>query len=164
MPREPERDVELVHPNRDKASSKATRAIVILLLLASVALMLIVALGGWNALEGAKAIAYMAIYLIMGFFCLRWNRGMLPLAAAFGIILLIFAVIAGPEWFARDKTGFNDPTLDEGILGLITLLLVPVQFLLIAFSLRAFQQDWHVEVEKREDGRYDLEEGQPAPA
>jgi hypothetical protein len=148
-------DVVLDHPNRDKASSKATKAIIILLLLVSVALMAIVALGGWNALEGAKAIliSYMAIYLILAFYCARWNRGVLPLCAAFGIILLIFAVIAGPEWFARDKTGFSDPTLDEGILGLVTLLLVPVQVLLIAFSMRGFQQDWHVEVEKRPDGR-----------
>jgi hypothetical protein len=149
------RGVVITHPNRDKASSKATKAIVILLLLASVGLMLIVCLGGWGALEGAKAIliAYMAIYLIMAFYCARWNRGVLPLAAAFGIILLIFAAIAGPEWFARDKTGFSDPTLDEGILGLITLLLIPVQLLLIAFAMRGFQQEWNVEVEKPADGR-----------
>ena len=67
MADEQRRDVILEHPNRDKASSKATKAIVILLSLASVALMLIVTIGGWNALEGAKAIliAYMAIYLIL---------------------------------------------------------------------------------------------------
>jgi hypothetical protein len=152
---ERDENVVLEHPNRKKASSKTTKAIVILLLLASVALMLIVAIGGWNALEGAKAIliAYMAIYLIMAFYTARWNRGVLPLAAAFGIILLIFAVIAGPEWFARDKTGFSNPSLDEGILGLLTLLLVPVELLLIAFSMRGFTQDWHVEVEKPADGR-----------
>src|SRR3954452_20510663 len=164
---EPRDDVVLEHPNRKKASSKATKAIVILLLLVSVGLMAIVALGGWNALEGAKAIliAYMVIYLILAFYCARWNRGVLPLAAAFGIILLIFAVIAGPEWFARDKSGFKTPPLDENILGLITLLLVPVQLLLIAFSMRGFQQDWHVEVEKRPDGRGGYsEEGAPAPA
>src|SRR4051812_4674730 len=151
---EPRDDVVLEHPNRKKASSKATKAIVILLLLVSVGLMAIVALGGWNALEGAKAIliAYMVIYLILAFYCARWNRGVLPLAAAFGIILLIFAAIAGPEWFARDKTGFSNPPLDEGILGLVTLLLIPVQLLLIAFAMRGFQQEWNVEVEKPKDG------------
>jgi hypothetical protein len=155
MAEEQQRDVIIDRPNRDKASSKATKAIVILLMLVSVGLMLIVCIGGWVALEGAKAIliAYMAIYLIMAFYCARWNRGVLPLAAAFAIILAIFAVIAGPEWFARDKTGFNDPPLDEGILGLVTLLLVPVQVLLIAFSMRAFTQDWHVEIERPADGR-----------
>src|SRR3954468_440495 len=166
MAEEQREDVVLEHPNREKASSKATKAIVILLLLASVVLMAIVALGGWNALEGAKAIliSYMVIYLIMAFYCARWNRGVLPLAAAFGIILLIFAVIAGPEWFARDKTGFNDPTLDEGILGLITLLLVPVQVLLIAFAMRGFQQEWHVEVERRADGSTVGEDDDRGPA
>ena len=148
-------DVIIEHPNREKASSKATKAIVILLLLVSAGLMLIVAIGGWAALEGAKAIliAYIAIYVIMAFYCARWNRGVLPLAAAFGIILAIFAAIAGPQWFARDKAGFNDPALDENILGLVTWLIVPVQVLLIAFAMRAFQQNWHVEVERRRDGR-----------
>ena len=149
-----DRDVVIDHPNRDKASSKATKAIVILLLLVSVALMLIVALGGWEALEGAKAVLifFMLVYLVMAFYGARWNRGILPLAAAFGIILLIFAAIAGPEWFARDKDGFSDPTLDEGVLGLITFLIIPVQVLLILFAMRGFQQDWHVEVEKPRDG------------
>ena len=154
MPEERKREVVIEHPNRKKAAAKATKAIIILLLLVSVALMLIVSLGGWAALEGAKMIlvAYMAVYLIMAFYCARWNRGVLPLAAAFGIILLIFAAIAGPEWFSRDKTGFEDPTLDEGVLGLITLLLIPVQVLLIAFAMRGFSQDWHVEVERPADG------------
>ena len=156
-----EEGVVLERPNREKASSKATKAIVVLLLLVSVGLMLIVCIGGWPALEGAKSmlIAYMALYLILAFFCARWNRGVLPLAAALAIILLIFAAIAGPEWFARDKTGFTDPNLDEGVLGLITLLLIPVQVLLIAFAMRGFQQEWHVEVERRVDqpdyGDYD---------
>jgi len=168
MAEEQRRDVVLEHPNREKASSKATKAIVILLLLASVALMLIVTVGGWEALEGAKAIliSYMAIYLIMAFFTARWNRGALPLAAAFAIILLIFAIIAGPEWFARDKTGFNDPALDENVLGLVTLLLVPVELLLIAFAGRGFSQDWHVEVERPADGRRRMDDdyGDAAPA
>ena len=157
------------HPNRDKASSKATKAIVILLLLASVALMLIVCIGGWPALEGAKAIliAYMAIYLIIAYYTARWNRGVLPLAAAFAIILLIFAAIAGPEWFSRDKSGFTSPPLDESILGLITLLLIPVEFLLIAFAMRGFQQEWNVEIERPADGRRDYEDedfGRSSPA
>ena len=36
------------HPNRDKAASKAAKATVLLLLLVSVALMLIVTIGGWE--------------------------------------------------------------------------------------------------------------------
>ena len=56
-------DVVIEHPNRDKASSKATKAAVLLLLLATAALVGIVTIGGWNALEGAKLlqIAYITV-------------------------------------------------------------------------------------------------------
>ena len=163
---EREPGVILERPNREKASSKATKAIVVLLLLVSVGLMLVVTIGGWPALEGAKAMlfAYMGVYLIMAFYTARWNRGVLPLAAALAIILLIFAAIAGPEWFARDKTGFSNPPLDESVLGLFTLLLVPVQVLLIAFAMRGFQQEWHVEVERRVDEHADYGYDRTAPA
>src|SRR5437870_1759206 len=63
------------------------------------------------------------------------------------------ATAARPEWFARDKTGFTSPPLNESILGLMTLLLIPVEFLLIAFAMRGFQQEWSVEVERPADGR-----------
>jgi lysylphosphatidylglycerol synthetase-like protein (DUF2156 family) len=146
-----EDEVRIEHPNREKAASKATKAVVILLLLVSAALVAIVTIGGWDALEGAKAvqIAYIALYLVIAFYVARWNRGVLPVAAALAIVLLIFAAVAGPGWFDRDKTGFEDPALDSGLLGLITLLIVPVQILLIGFAMRGFQQEWNVEVERR---------------
>jgi hypothetical protein len=144
----------ILHPNRDKPAVKATRAAVILLLLVSAVLMAIVAIGGWSALAGQKPslIAYILIYLILAFYAGRWNRGMLPVAAALAIILAIFAAVSGPQWFTRDKTGFAVPTLNSDLLGLITFLIIPVQVLLIAFSMRGFQQDWHVEVEQDADG------------
>ena len=147
-------DVVIEHPNREKASSKATKAVVVLLLLASVALMLIVTIGGWDVLEGAKAlqVGYMLVYLVMAFYVARWNRGVLPVAAALGIILLIFAAVATPEWFDRDKEGFSNPTINEDVLGLITAILIPVQVLLIAFAMRGFSQAWNVEVERHADG------------
>jgi hypothetical protein len=146
-----EDEVRIEHPNREKAASKATKAVVILLLLVSAGLVAIVTIGGWDALEGAKVvqIAYIALYLVIAFYVARWNRGVLPVAAALAIVLLIFAAVAGPGWFDRDKTGFEDPALDSGLLGLITLLIVPVQILLIAFAMRGFQQEWNVEVERR---------------
>lgn len=143
-------------PNRAKASSKSTRATVVLLLLVTVALMLIVILGGWSVLQGAKAvqISYVVLYLALAFYIGRWNRGALPVAAALAIILAIFAAVAGPEWLARDKDGFATPEslfgttgLESSVLGLITLLVIPVQILLIAFAAQGFRQDWHVEVE-----------------
>jgi hypothetical protein len=71
--------------------------------------------------------------------------------AAFAMILLIFAAISGLAWFDRDKEGFAEPTIDSGILGIVTWLLVPVQLLLIAFAAQGFAQAWNVEVERRRD-------------
>jgi hypothetical protein len=147
-------NVVIVHPNRDKPVVKATKATVILLLLASAGLMTIVMIGGWKVLAGQKPtlIGYILVYLILAFYAGRWNRGVLPVAAALAIILGIFALVAGPQWFARDKTGFQTPALSADLLGLLTFLVVPVQVLLIAFAMRGFQQDWHVEAELRSDG------------
>jgi len=149
-----ESDVVIKHPNRDKAGSKATRAGVILLLLVSTGLFLVVTIGGWSALVGAQflQIAYILIYLLMAFYVARWNRGVLPVAAALAIIMLIFAAVATPAWFARDKTGFTDPALPAEFLGLITAIIIPVQVLLLVFSMRGFQQAWNVEVEHYSDG------------
>jgi hypothetical protein len=151
-----EREYVLERPNRQKASSKTSKGVVILLLLVSVLLMLIVTVGGWGKLQGAQAvqIAYIVVYLVMAFYVARWNRGVLPLAAALAILLGVFAAVAGPRWFARDDPGFATPDalwggdgLDAGLLGLFTLLIVPVQVLIVVFSLQAFRQEWHVEVE-----------------
>jgi hypothetical protein len=149
-----DRDIIIERPNRAKASSKLTRSVVVLLLLVSIGLMLIVTLGGWSVLEGAKIlqVAYIALYLLFAFYVLRWNRGVLPVTAALAIVLLIFAAVAGPAWFDRDKTGFTNPAIGADTLGLVTLLLVPVQALLIAFAMQGFLQAWNVEVERRPDG------------
>jgi hypothetical protein len=158
----PRSNIVLDYPNRDKASSKMTKAVVVLLILVSVALMVIVTVGGWEALQGAKGvqIAYIAVYLLVAFYIARWRSGMLPVIAALAMILLIFAAVSGPEWFSRDKTGFDDPALDSEILGLVTLIIVPVQVLLIAFAMSGFRQAWHVEVERRvDDGPRDFDRG-----
>ena len=67
---------KIVYPNRDKASSKATKAIVILILLVSVGLMLTVTIGGWSKLQGLKPVnlAWCIIYLIFAFYIARWKR------------------------------------------------------------------------------------------
>ena len=157
-------DTYIDRPNRRKASSKATKAIVALLLVVSAAIVLIITVGGWGTLEGAipLQIAYILLYVGMAFLVMRWNRGVLPLAAALAIVMLIFAAVAGPAWFDRDKPGLTDPTLDEDILGLLSLILVPLQILLIAFAMRGFQQAWNVEVERTHDERRGG--GEPAPA
>ena len=164
-------DTVLVHPNRDKAESKATRAIVVLLLVLSAILILVVTAGGWSELQGAQVIAigYIIVYLVMAFYVARWNRGVLPVAAALAVLFAVVAAVAAPAWFERDKAGFEDPALDPGLLGLLTAIIVPVQLLLIAFAMRGFQQQWNVEVEVSPDeadryrgGDHSLGQTQPA--
>jgi hypothetical protein len=163
-------DYVLERPNRDKSSSRATRAVVILLLLVSVVLMVAVMVGGWSKLEGAVVVEvfYIAVYLLMAFYCLRWSRGVLPLAAALGILLAIFAAVAGPAWLARDATGFARPEslfggsgLSPAFLGLLTMLLIPVQVLLIGFAAQGFRQAWNVEIERP---RHELRGSRGGPA
>ncbi len=146
----PHEGVVVTHPNRDKPVVQATRATVVLLFLVSAALVLIVTVGGWKVLESAWIIqvAYILIYLTLAFFAARWNRGVLPVGAALAVLLLVFALVAGPFWFDRDHTGFIQPTINAGLLGVITLLIVPVQMLLIAFAMRGFNQGWNVELER----------------
>lgn len=142
--------VQIHHPNREKAQSKATKAGVVLLLLVSAALIAIVLIGGWSQMAGAElvAAAYVIIYLIVAYFvAARWSRGVLPLTAGLSIIFISMAAVAAPAWFARDKDGFNDPALPPELLGLLTLVIIAVQLLLIVFSMRGFTQEWNVEVE-----------------
>jgi hypothetical protein len=156
--------VVITHPNRDKPVVQGTRVAVILLLLGSAALVLINTVGGWSVLESALPIqiGYIFVYLTLAFFAARWNRGVLPVAAALAVLLGIFALVAGPSWFARDKHGFAQPAINSGLLGLLTLLLVPLQMLLVAFAMRGFNQGWNVEIERRDpSGGADLYAGAP---
>ena len=54
------------------------------------------------------------LYVIIAFYIARWARGLLPIAAALAILLLILAVIAGTglagtSWFDRNHFGFAPP-------------------------------------------------------
>ncbi len=146
-------DVVLTHPNRDKARSKSTKAGVVLLLLVSAALIVAITVGGWERLQGATgvSIAYVIVTLVMAFFVLRWNRGVLPLAAGLAIMFAVVAAVSVPAWFARDKAGFADPALEPGLLGLLSIVLIAVQVMLILFAVVGFTQAWNVEVEVPRD-------------
>src|SRR5664279_408528 len=159
--------VIITHPNRGKPVVQATRATVIVLLLASAALGLIGTVGGWSVMQSAipVQIAYVLAYLTLAFLAWRWNRGVLPVSAVLAVLLLIFALAAGPSWFARDKSGFAQPELGAGLLGVLTLLIVPLQMLLVAFAMRGFQQGWNVELERRDTSADPgLFAGPPQPA
>jgi hypothetical protein len=152
----------VVFPNREKAGSKAMKGLVALILLVSVALILIVTIGGWSQLEGMKPLNFFwcIAYLIIAFYVFaRWSRGMLPIAAGLAILLLMVALVAGiglsgTSWFDRSHDGFaaahsllGGKGLSADTLGAVTVLLVPVQLLLVVFALSAFAQGWNVEQE-----------------
>jgi hypothetical protein len=168
--RNTETGVRITHPNRDKPVVQATRATVILLLLASAALVLVITLGGLEALEGVGPIAmqgvFILIYLVLAFYAARWNRGVLPVASALAVLLGTFALVAAPSWFERDKADFAQPALNSGLLGLLTLLVIPLQILVVVFAMRGFSQGWNVELERRDPhaGSGDYGDAAPHPA
>src|SRR5205823_7707309 len=122
--------------------------------------------GGWSKLEGMKPVNFVLCiaYLIIAYYIwARWSRGLLPMAAALAILLLIMAVIAGTglsgtSWFDRTNSGFGaaqtvfgSPGLSPDVLGFFTVLLIPVQALLIIFAMIGFSQGWNVELEVPKD-------------
>jgi len=143
-------DVVIEHPNRETRRARVTRAAVVALLLVSALLVGVVAAAGWDLLEGARGltVAFAVLDVALAALVARWRRGVLPIAAAVALVLAIFAAVAGPAWFDRDAPGFAEPALDAGLLGVLCLLLVPVQLLLAALALSGFRQAWHVEVER----------------
>jgi hypothetical protein len=137
--------------------SKSTRAIVTFLLLLSAGLVLAITVGGWDKLEGAKAVPifYVIIFLLFAYYVARWNRGVLPVASALAIFLIIFGGLAALAWFDRDKDGFDSPALNESLLGVLSLALIPVSILLIAFAMRGFRQGWNIEAGTRAAAAYE---------
>jgi hypothetical protein len=140
------------HPNREKPESKAMKAAVVLLMIATVADLVIITIAGWKVEESARVfqIPYMIVYLIIAWYVWNWNRGLLPIAAAFAILLLIFAAVASPTWFDRTKDGYADASLPAGLLGTLTVIVIPLQALLIYCAMKAFGQGWNIEVERWE--------------
>jgi hypothetical protein len=141
---------ELWRPNREKPEAKSARALVVFLLLVTAGLSFVIIIGGWTRLEGVKplSIIYAGLYVLFAYLVARWNRGVLPVASALSIILAIFGGIAAPAWFDRAKDGLSNPALPPDLLGILCLLLVPIQVILIAVAMVAFNQDWHVEEER----------------
>ena len=155
----------VINPNRDKALCKLTKLIIFGLIAATVVLMMVLTIGGWTKLQGMKPVnfAWSAIFVALSVFVLRWARGLLPIAAALAMLLLIVAVIAafgldGTSWYQRSHTGFagagslfGGGGLSNGVLGTVTVLLIPVEIALIIVAMIGFAQGWNVEVEVPEE-------------
>ncbi len=124
-----------------------------MLLIVSAILMLIVALGGWEVLEGGStygllAILMVVIYLILAVMTWRWSRGALSLTMALSVLFGILFAVGAESWFARDKPGFAEAALPSDLIGLLVILLIPVQLALLVAAAIAFNQEWHVEEER----------------
>ena len=76
-------------------------------------------IGGWTVLQGAipVQIGYILVYVTLAFYAGRWNLGVLPVSAALAVLLGIFALVAGPAWFARDKSGYAPAGAERGAPG-----------------------------------------------
>jgi hypothetical protein len=155
----------VVHPNRDKRVCKLMRLLVAAVLLLSIALMLVVTIGGWTELQGMKPVNFIwcGIYLVMAVYVLRWARGLLPIVAALAVLLIAIAAIAGfgvggTSWYDRGHAGyahagslFGGSGLSADTIGTLTLLLIPVELVLVVVALVGFAQGWNVELEVPDD-------------
>ena len=163
---------ELWRPNREKAQSKTTKAIVSFVLLVSAGLMAVIVLGGWERMQSTSiailSLVWAGLYVFFAIMVANWNRGLLPVASALAVIMTIFAAVAAPAWFARDKEGLDSPVLPESLIGLLVIVLVFVQILLIVVAMIGFNQEWHVEEERPIGGKplagEDDGAGEPEPA
>lgn len=144
---------ELWRPNREKAGSVTTKFVIALLLLATAGLAALITIGGWSLLKGGGGMGlvcaiYALLYAFFAFLVIRWNRGILPVAAALSMILAIFCVVGANSWFARDKDGFNEALFPSSLIGLLVIILGLLQLVLIAAAFYGFSQEWHVEEER----------------
>ena len=144
---------ELWRPNREKAEAITTKFVVVFLLAATSAIAFVVTIAGFSMLTGGSGMGvvcliYAALYAFFAFLVFRWSRGILPVVAALSTILAIFCATGADSWFARDKAGFEEALIPVPLIGLLVVILALLQVILIAVSLYAFNQDWHVEEER----------------
>ena len=166
---------ELWRPNREKAESVTTKVVLVILLAATSIIAVIVAISGFSLMSGGTGMAivtliYGLLYAFFAFLVFRWNRGILPVAAALSMILAIFCAVGANSWFARDKAGFEKALIPTPLIGTLVIVLVILQLATIAVALYAFNQNWHVEEERPIGSGEDYgagatpESGAPLPA
>jgi lysylphosphatidylglycerol synthetase-like protein (DUF2156 family) len=144
---------ELWRPNREKAGSVTTKFVLVLLLAATAVIAALIGITGFSLMTGGSGMSvmcliYAALYAFFAFLVFRWNRGILPVAAALSMILAILCAVGANSWFARDKAGFDEGLLPSPVIGTLVVILALLQLVLIAVALYAFNQNWHVEEER----------------
>ena len=166
---------ELWRPNREKAESVTTKFVLVFLLAATAAIAGLVTITGFSLMTGGGGMGvicliFAVLYAFFAFLVARWNRGILPVAAALSTILAIFCATGADSWFARDKAGFEDALIPVTAIGLLVVILGLLQLVLIAVALYAFNQNWHVEEERAIGSGEDYgagaspDDGAPLPA
>jgi peptidoglycan/LPS O-acetylase OafA/YrhL len=166
---------ELWRPNREKAESVTTKVVIVLLLAATAILACLIAITGFSLMSGGTGMAlvtliYGLMYAFFAFLVLRWNRGILPVAAALSVILAILCAVGANSWFARDKDFFEEGLLPSPLIGLLVVILALLQIILAAAAIYGFNQEWHVEEERLIGSSEDYgagappENGAPQPA
>jgi hypothetical protein len=144
---------ELWRPNREKPEAITTKFVIVLLLLISAGVAGVVTITGFSLLQGGIGmgiicVIYVLLYVLFAFLVARWSRGVLPVVAAFAILMAIFCAVGANSWFARDKAGFDSALIPVPLIGLLVVILIPLQVLLIAIAMIGFNQEWHVEEER----------------
>ncbi len=144
---------ELWRPNREKAGSITTKFVIVLLLAATAVLAALVTVGGWTLLKGGSGMGiacaiYAILYAFFAFLVARWNRGILPVAAALSTILAIFCAVGADSWFAREKAGFDEALFSSSLIGTLVIILGLLQIVVVIAAFYGFSQEWHVEEER----------------
>ncbi len=143
----------LRHPNREKASSQATKTVVTLLLLSSAILIAVVLVGGFTAMQGARWLVaiYIVLYVVMAYYVFKWRRGVLVMAAGAALLFAAMAAPGLPGWFERTKEGYAPSLVPAAVIGLLTVIIVLLQVLLVLAASIGFGQGWNLEIEERSD-------------
>ncbi|MEN0014623.1 MAG: hypothetical protein AAGC46_14735 [Solirubrobacteraceae bacterium] len=142
-------DVVITHPNRDTAAAKGTRAFVIVVLLASAALLAVILVGSQGARAGAFLLQVLIglLFVYFAYAVSHWRSGVLPIAAGVAITSGIFAAVSVPSWFDRGGDGYKTPPIPESVLGVLVLAFAILQIVNVVVCLRGFAQNWQVELE-----------------
>jgi hypothetical protein len=151
----------ITYPNREKTSSQVTKVLTAAVLVLSAVVILLMTFGGWSKMEGLIPldIIWCLVYLVMAWYVIKWARGLLPMAAALGALMLTCAVIAltgytGVAWSDRSGSGytaihsiFGGTGFSAGTMNLLVVIVAITQIALIVIALQAFGQGWNIEYE-----------------
>jgi Kef-type K+ transport system membrane component KefB len=65
----------------------------------------------------AVQVAFIVLYSCSRWQVVRWSRGVLPVAAALGIVMLVFALGLRARLVRARQAGFTEPALPADVIG-----------------------------------------------